>query len=136
MKRVLLPLLISLCHSLSTPTVSSRVKRSWFLTPKAGSIANLKIHTTQLTSPPANELRVRVAAIGLNFADVFTAQGLYKAAPSGTPFVPGLEFSGVVEELGVDASGGGYAVGDRVMGFTRFGGTCSLITPPFVVLSI
>jgi NADPH:quinone reductase-like Zn-dependent oxidoreductase len=42
---------------------------------------------------------VRVVAIGLNFADLFTCLGLYNAAPK-TDFVPGLEFSGVVEAVG------------------------------------
>ena len=40
-----------------------------------------------------------MVAIGLNFADLFTCLGLYNAAPK-TDFVPGLEFSGVVEAVG------------------------------------
>ena len=62
---------------------------------------------------------MRVAAVGLNFADLFTCLGLYNAAPK-TDFVPGLEFSGVVEAVGVECCRG-LKVGDRVMGVTRFG---------------
>jgi NADPH:quinone reductase-like Zn-dependent oxidoreductase len=60
-----------------------------------------------------------VAAIGLNFADLFTCLGLYNAAPKAD-FVPGLEFSGVVEATGPDCCRG-LQVGDHVMGVTRFG---------------
>ena len=42
---------------------------------------------------------MRVEAVGLNFADIFACLGLYSAPPKG-PFVPGLEFAGVVEALG------------------------------------
>ena len=41
------------------------------------------------------------------------------ATPKGE-FTPGLEFSGVVTKVG--GSGGGLAVGERVMGACRFGG--------------
>ena len=65
------------------------------------------------------QVRVRVAAVGLNFADLFTCLGLYNAAPK-TDFVPGLEFSGVVDATGPECYRG-LKVGDRVIGVTRFG---------------
>merc|ERR1719443_2854404 len=100
--------------------------------------------------PPAGALRVRVMAVGLNFADVFAGLGLYSATPKGD-FVPGLEFSGVVEEVGeeggtpgdgaegaslfatdearavaIDAARG-IPVGTRVMGVLRFGAYASRV---------
>jgi NADPH2:quinone reductase len=61
--------------------------------------------------PPGNgEVRVRHAAVGLNFVDVYFRTGLY-AGPE-LPFVPGMEASGVVEAVGPGVSG--VAVGDRV----------------------
>ena len=63
-------------------------------------------------------------AIGLNFADIFALTGLYSATPEGA-FIPGLEFAGVVVEVG-DRSRG-YQPGDRVMGVTRFGGYSTVI---------
>lgn len=69
-------------------------------------------------------------AIGLNYADIFCALGLYEAAnaelaasgegdgPDGG-FCAGLEFAGVVLQVGSDAAG--VAVGDSVYGFRRFG---------------
>lgn len=46
--------------------------------------------------------------------------GLYSATPE-TPFIPGLEFSGIISKLGekVDSQ---FKIGDRVFGVTRFGG--------------
>lgn len=90
--------------------------------PKAGSLARLSRVREALPPPGPGEARVRVEAVGLNFADVFACLGLYSATPSG-PFVPGLECAGVVEALGAPLPGRpAPAVGDRVMAVTRFGG--------------
>jgi synaptic vesicle membrane protein VAT-1 len=97
--------------------------------PSAGSLARLARVDEPLAPPGPGEARVRVEAIGLNFADVFACLGLYSATPTGA-FVPGLECAGTVESLGPprpapDASSAPqYAaqVGDRVMVLTRFGG--------------
>ncbi|EKX38138.1 hypothetical protein GUITHDRAFT_77483 [Guillardia theta CCMP2712] len=74
---------------------------------------------------------VQVKAIGLNFADIFACQGLYSATPTGS-FVPGLEFSGIIVEVGADVKerdGWRPKAGERVMGVTRFGGyTTHLLT--------
>jgi len=91
--------------------------------PKAGSLSRLSRVCEPLPAPGPGEARVRVEAVGLNFADVFACLGLYSATPAG-PFVPGLECAGVVEALGPEGAAGPsrVAVGDRVMAVTRFGG--------------
>ena len=68
-------------------------------TPAAGSLDRLRLQEETLPPPGPGEARVRVEAIGLNFADIFACQGLYSATPSGS-FVPGLECAGVIESLG------------------------------------
>ncbi len=98
-------------------------RRAW-RTPSAGSLERLAQVTEDLPPPGEGEARVRVEAIGLNFADVFACLGLYSATPRGA-FVPGLECAGVVETLGPPRAGGessAVTVGDRVMVLTRFGG--------------
>ncbi|MEA2347076.1 MAG: hypothetical protein QOG62_863 [Thermoleophilaceae bacterium] len=65
------------------------------------------------------EALIAVKAAGINFADIMARMGLYPDAPK-VPCVVGYEFAGVVESLGEGAEG--VAVGDRVMGGTRFGG--------------
>lgn len=60
-------------------------------------------------SPKEGEALVRVEAIGVNYIDVYHRSGLYKLA---TPFTPGSEAAGVVEEIGAGVSG--VTIGDRV----------------------
>ncbi|RLD21685.1 MAG: zinc-binding dehydrogenase [Bacteroidetes bacterium] len=92
------------------------IRRTYRMDP--GSIANLRIREEELEDPKAGEVQVAVKAIGLNFADLFTVWGMYKAAPS-KDFIPGLEYSGVVSKVGPGANY--LREGDRVMGITRFG---------------
>ncbi len=89
---------------------------------KAGSIANLKLVTSELPDPVGDEVTIAVKAIGLNFADIFAMFGLYSATPKGT-FIPGLEYAGEVIKVGPDTKT--YKVGDKIMGVTRFGGYTS-----------
>jgi alcohol dehydrogenase len=67
------------------------LQREVYIMPKAGSIKNLKLQTEFLNPPRADEVCVKVKAIGLNFADIFAIQGLYSATPAGA-FIPGLNF--------------------------------------------
>lgn len=89
---------------------------------KAGSIANLKLVSSELPDPIGDEVTIAVKAIGLNFADIFAMFGLYSATPKGT-FIPGLEYAGEVVKVGPEAKT--YKVGDKIMGVTRFGGYTS-----------
>ena len=84
---------------------------------RAGSLARLACVEETLPDPGPGEARLRVEAIGLNFADILACLGLYSATPSGS-FVPGLECAGTVEAIGPDTR---LAVGDRVCVLTRFG---------------
>ncbi|MCG8393066.1 MAG: zinc-binding dehydrogenase [Pseudomonadales bacterium] len=93
-------------------------------THKAGDIRRLQPTTQMLNALPANQVRVDVRAVGLNFADIFALTGLYSATPAGA-FIPGLEFAGRVREVGGAVTE--VAVGDRVMGVTRFGGYATVI---------
>lgn len=94
------------------------MERSIYKIKKAGSINNLKLVTENLPNPADDELTVEVKAIGLNFADVFCVQGLYKAAPKEN-LTPGLEFSGVIIKKGSDVNE--FNIGDKVIGITKFG---------------
>src|SRR5499433_642862 len=59
--------------------------------------------------PRAGEALVKIAAIGLNYIDVYHRNGLYKLP---TPFIPGSEAAGTVEKLGEGVAE--VATGDRV----------------------
>jgi NADPH:quinone reductase-like Zn-dependent oxidoreductase len=88
---------------------------------RAGSLDRLARTAEPFAEPAPGEARIRVHAVGLNFADLFACLGLYSATPKGA-FVPGLEFAGVVEALGPAADASPLQPGDRVFGLTRFGG--------------
>ena len=59
--------------------------------------------------PQPNEALVKIAAIGVNFMDVYHRTGVY---PLPLPFTPGAEAAGTVESIGSEVSD--LAVGDRV----------------------
>jgi len=67
--------------------------------------------------PGPGEVLLRVAAAGLNFADLLMAEGRYQDRP-GLPFVPGMELAGVVEAAGPGVS---LAAGSRVAAHVRCG---------------
>jgi NADPH2:quinone reductase len=66
-------------------------------------------------TPAPGQARVRVAACGVNFADLLMIEGRYQERRP-VPFTLGLECSGVVDALGPGAAG--PAVGTRVLALT------------------
>ncbi len=77
--------------------------------------------------PGAGEVLVRVAAAGVNRADVLQRQGHY-APPPGESEVPGLEVSGTIEALGDGVEG--WSVGDEVCALLSGGGYADLVRVP------
>lgn len=65
--------------------------------------------------PGPDEVRVRVAACGVNFPDVLIIEDRYQIKPR-RPFSPGGEVAGVVDAVGANVNG--FEVGDRVFGVT------------------
>ena len=94
------------------------MERKSYRVSKAGSLKRLKLVSENINKPGENEVYVEIKAIGLNFADVFTIMGLYKAAPK-KDFIPGLEFSGIVCDKGRNVAD--FEINQRVMGVIRFG---------------
>jgi NADPH:quinone reductase-like Zn-dependent oxidoreductase len=79
----------------------------------------------------AGEVRIAVAAAGINFADVMARMGLYQDAPK-PPCVVGYEVAGTILELGegVSESHPALAHGQRVVAGTQFGGHASQVAVP------
>jgi NADPH:quinone reductase-like Zn-dependent oxidoreductase len=73
----------------------------------------------------SGQIRIAVRAAGINFADTLARVGLYPDAPK-TPCVLGYEVAGEVESLGEGVSD--FALGDRVVAGTRFGGQAELVS--------
>lgn len=79
---------------------------------------------TGLPSEPLSkgQVRVKVAAAGVNFADVLKARGQYQEK-TDPPFVPGNELSGEVSEVGDGV--GHLKIGDKVVCLNRGGAYAS-----------
>jgi NADPH2:quinone reductase len=71
--------------------------------------------------PPvgSGQVRLTVAAAGLNFADTLMIAGKYQEKPA-FPFSPGLEVAGTVEEIGAGVTG--LVPGQRVAAVLDHGG--------------
>jgi NADPH2:quinone reductase len=69
----------------------------------------LRLTEQEEAEPGPGQVRVRTAAAGVNFIDVYFRTGLY---PRPLPFVEGVEGAGTVEAVGPGETG--LAVGDRV----------------------
>lgn len=74
-----------------------------------GDAGVLQIKDLPKPKPKPGEALVRLKVAGLNFIDIYMRAGHY---PSPLPFIPGLEGSGVVEEVGEGVTE--VKVGDRV----------------------
>lgn len=67
-----------------------------------------------IPEPGPGQVRIKVEAGNINFADILLCQGIYQDRP-GVPLTPGLESSGIVDAVGegVDAT-----IGIRVTGMS------------------
>lgn len=76
---------------------------------KFGGPEELKLEEIPVPDPPAGHVRMKMAAAGLNFIEVYQRTGLY---PVALPATPGSEGAGEVVALGSDVKA--LRVGDRV----------------------
>jgi NADPH:quinone reductase-like Zn-dependent oxidoreductase len=94
---------------------------------RAGAPEVLQVQEQADPRPGRGEVRIRVRAAGLNFADVMARKGLYPDAPP-LPCTVGYEVSGVVDALG---EGTDDAWRDReVVALTRFNGQSDTVVVP------
>lgn len=77
--------------------------------------------------PGPGELRLRVAACGLNFADLLMIEGRYQEKPP-LPVTLGMEVAGWVDRLGPGVQG--PPVGTRVVAFAGTGGLADFAIVP------
>lgn len=87
--------------------------------PKAGPPEVLELREAPDPQPNAGELRIRVEAAGVNFADILGRLGIYPDLPR-MPVVVGYEVAGCVDRVGSDVAADWE--GRDVLALTRFGG--------------
>ncbi len=90
-----------------------------------GDAEVLQYEDAPVPTPGPTEARIKIAASGINFIDVYFREGLYKAAP---PFTLGNEAAGVVENVGAQVTE--VKVGDRVAFTTTLGCYAEYVSVP------
>ncbi|NGM71738.1 NAD(P)H-quinone oxidoreductase [Sphingobacterium sp. SGL-16] len=73
----------------------------------------LEVQERPIPKIDADEILIKVKAAGINRPDIFQRQGKYPAPEGVVQDIPGLEVSGVIENIGADVEG--FQVGNRVM---------------------
>jgi NADPH:quinone reductase-like Zn-dependent oxidoreductase len=101
------------------------MKQVWI--PRTGAPEVLELREAPDPHPGIGQLRIRVAAAGVNFADIMARLGLYPDAPP-LPCVVGYEVAGVVDEVGQGVTE--LFPGTRVGAVTRFGGYSDQVVVP------
>src|SRR3954469_3210432 len=95
--------------------------------PRHGGPEVFEVRDAPEPVPGDGEVRIRVRAAGVNYADILARIGLYPDAPK-PPVVVGYEVAGVIDAVGKGATA--IHEGDRVVALTRFGGYADVVTVP------
>ena len=100
--------------------------RQVWITRKGGPEV-LEVRESPDPQPKAGEVRIRVRAAGVNFADVMARVGLYRDAPP-IPCVVGYEVAG---EIDLPAE----RAGECVIAATKFGGQSEMVCVPAAMVA-
>ena len=79
----------------------------------------LRVENVEVREPGPGEVRIKIAAIGLNFAEMLWRRNQYFESPK-LPAGLGYEASGTIDKLGPAVMG--FAVGDKVATFPAHSG--------------
>ena len=90
-----------------------------------GGAEKLSLDEIEKPTPKADEVLVKVAAAGINYADTMMRSGNYLTKPD-LPMMLGYEAAGTIEELGAEVSN--LKVGQRVLATTSSGGYAEFAT--------
>jgi len=86
-----------------------------------------KIVEDDIREPGPKELRIRILASGVAYADVLMRRGMYPGVPP-LPYSPGYDIVGEVESFGADVTQ--WKIGDLVAALTQTGGYSRYIVLP------
>ena len=92
-----------------------------------GGLDRMRLEEATVPEPGGGEVRIRVEAIGVNFADILMISGKYQLRPD-LPFSPGFEVAGTIDAVGEDVTD--WPVGTRIAATPWFGGYAEQVTVP------
>ena len=87
----------------------------------------LELRDVEIPSPRRHEVLIKVAAAGVNRADLLQRQGHYQLPP-GVSEIPGLEASGTIAEVGEEVSN--WEVDDPCVALLTGGGYAEYVAAP------
>jgi NADPH:quinone reductase len=90
-----------------------------------GGADKLSLEDVEKPTPAADEVLIKVAAAGINYADTMMRSGNYLTKPD-LPFTLGYEAAGTIESLGENVTN--LKVGQRVLATTSSGGYAEYAT--------
>lgn len=90
-----------------------------------GGADKLSLEEVEKPTPRADEVLIKVAAAGINYADTMMRAGNYLTKPE-LPFTLGYEAAGTIEELGENVSN--FEIGQRVLATVSSGGYAEYAT--------
>jgi NADPH2:quinone reductase len=90
-----------------------------------GAAEKLTLDEVEIPQPKADEVLIKVAAAGINYADTMQRAGTYLTRPE-LPFTPGYEAAGTIAETGENVSN--FQVGQRVLATALSGGYAEYAT--------
>jgi len=91
---------------------------------RAGPPEVLQVREAPDPAPAAGQVRIRVRAAGVNFADTMARVGMYPDAPK-IPCVVGYEVAGTIDAVGEGVRA--RREGERVLALVRFGGYSDVV---------
>ena len=90
----------------------------------SGGPETLVLSQVPAPTPGPGQLLIAVKACAINYPDTLIIEDRYQLKPP-RPFSPGGEVSGVIAGIGAEVEG--WAVGDRVMALTTYGGLAEFV---------
>jgi len=93
--------------------------KAYHLIKNGSSKTAFELRDINLPEPSKEQVTIEVEAFGLNFADVMSRLGYYKACPP-LPTIIGYDVVGRITKIGSDVKD--LNIGQRVTALTRFGG--------------
>src|SRR5918996_1014666 len=84
-----------------------------------GGAEKLRLEEIEKPQLKADEVLIKNAAAGINYADIMLRKGQYPRQPH-LPLIPGFEAAGTVEAVGADVTD--WKVGQRVLDLVNEGG--------------
>ena len=97
-----------------------------------GDLSALQVIQEAIPDPQPGEIRVKVQAAGVAYADVLMREGLY-SVEDPYPLTPGYDVVGVVDALGEGVTG--FTIGQTVAALTEVGGYTEMICRPAAQLA-